>query len=200
MHYPFERGLIKEPAQYRARVDPGGRTLGARQDLGEDVLPAAQPRTTTELQPVESLRLSIAPGQQRNFVVQPTATRDYNFSTFGKSDTVMVLFEDVGGELRYLTGDDDSGEDRNASLPRASCQGRPQVRPAHSSLLRHELRRDLRHDVVSAGNCHQTDTQQDVAEPGSGSGYTRLPSRASCGQGSPPKQASHLFSEREKLR
>jgi len=28
----------------------------------------------------------------------------------------MVLFEDVNGELRYLTADDDSGVDRNASF------------------------------------------------------------------------------------
>jgi hypothetical protein len=28
----------------------------------------------------------------------------------------MVLFEDRDGELQYLTGDDDSGEDSNASI------------------------------------------------------------------------------------
>ena len=28
----------------------------------------------------------------------------------------MVLFEDVNGALRYRAGDDDSGEDRNASF------------------------------------------------------------------------------------
>lgn len=49
-------------------------------------------------------------------MVRPPETRQYDFRTFGASDTVMALFEDVNGALRYLTGDDDSGEERNASF------------------------------------------------------------------------------------
>ena len=69
-----------------------------------------------ELAPFRSHELAVLPGQQRNFVVHPPATRQYTFQTFGASDTVMVLFEDVNGALRYRTGDDDSGEERNASF------------------------------------------------------------------------------------
>jgi hypothetical protein len=47
--------------------------------------------------------------------------------TFGSSDTLMVLFEDTGGELRYRTGDDDSGEDRNACIRRRLYKGRKYV-------------------------------------------------------------------------
>ena len=49
-----------------------------------------------------------------NFLVRPNFSRNYRFRTFGASDTVMVLFEEREGELRYVKGDDDSGWDRNA--------------------------------------------------------------------------------------
>ena len=39
--------------------------------------------------------------------------------TFGTSDTVIVLFErTASGRDAYVTGDDDSGEDRNAYIRR----------------------------------------------------------------------------------
>jgi hypothetical protein len=37
---------------------------------------------------------------------------------------VIVLFEEVDGNLRYVAGDDDSGADRNARLSVKLFQGR----------------------------------------------------------------------------
>ena len=37
---------------------------------------------------------------------------------------MIVLFEDINGVPRYLSGDDDSGEDRNASITYKLFQGR----------------------------------------------------------------------------
>jgi hypothetical protein len=37
-------------------------------------------------------------------------------ATKGASDTLLVLFEEINGQPRYVTADDDSGEDRNASI------------------------------------------------------------------------------------
>jgi hypothetical protein len=62
-----------------------------------------------------------------NFRIEPDATRSYTIRTFGISDTVMVLFEEVNGELRYLTGDDDSGEDYNAEIQVRLFRGRRYV-------------------------------------------------------------------------
>ena len=59
--------------------------------------------------------------------LNPAATRTYEMRTFGTSDTLMVLFEDVDGELRYRTGDDDSGEDRNAYIRRRLYKRRKYV-------------------------------------------------------------------------
>jgi len=56
-------------------------------------------------------------GQQENFMFKPTSSRKYNIKTFGEMDGVMVLFKKgQQGELIYLSGDDDSGEDKNAAI------------------------------------------------------------------------------------
>jgi hypothetical protein len=126
MHYPFERGLIKEPAPYRNGLAPAGGLSARDKTWVTTFYPALAPQMD-ELRPAQSELLSITPGQQRNFAILPTATRTYDFSTFGESDTVMVLFEEVDGELRYLKGDDDSGEDRNASFRLRLRAGRKYV-------------------------------------------------------------------------
>jgi hypothetical protein len=79
------------------------------------------------LQAFVSVPLSLGPGEQADFTVEPTATREYHLGTFGSADTVVVLFEDVEGELRYVKGDDDSGSDRNALIKAKLFQGRRYV-------------------------------------------------------------------------
>jgi hypothetical protein len=68
-----------------------------------------------------------APGQQADFVIDPPASRRYQLATFGTADTVLVLFEEVDGQLRYVRGDDDSGVDRNARISSKLFQGRRYV-------------------------------------------------------------------------
>jgi hypothetical protein len=68
----------------------------------------------TELKPSQSVLLQISAGEQRNFTIVPQETRYYEFQTFGTSDSVLVLFEEDNGQLRYRTADDDSGQDTNA--------------------------------------------------------------------------------------
>jgi hypothetical protein len=89
--------------------------------------PAENEGQLPELLPFQSRELAILPGQQRDFVIRPAATRSYTLQTFGESDTVMVLFEREAGQLRYQAGDDDSGEDRNATLQLKLFQGREYV-------------------------------------------------------------------------
>ena len=127
MHYPFSAGLILEPARYRTR--PLIPKAGLSQKDKEQVrffYPPLEP-DHPELKPYRSEVLTLDPGQQKDFVVLPTASRDYNFRTFGASDTVMVLFEDHDGELRYLKGDDDSGTNLNASFKVRLRKGRRYV-------------------------------------------------------------------------
>ena len=116
MHYPFEAGLIKLPAQYRNGLTPDPELSGRDKEWVKSFYPALDGEDHPELKPFRPEPLSILPGEQKNFVIQPDATKYYNIRTFGVSDTIMVLFEDENGELRYRTADDDSGTDFNASI------------------------------------------------------------------------------------
>ena len=116
MHYPFPAGLIVEPSQYRNGLNPAPGLSERDKTWVKTFYPALSDDDYTELKPFESLRLRIAPGEQMNFRLKPNVTRYYNIRTFGISDTVMVLFEEVNGELRYLSADDDSGQNYNASI------------------------------------------------------------------------------------
>lgn len=127
MHYPFERGLIKAPEEYRAGLNPEGGLSERDKDWVKTFYPTLTPNDYTELRLLKSVSLNIAPGGQSNFVIRPDATRNYEIRTFGASDTVIVLFEDDNGELRYLAGDDDSGGDFNARLQVRLLKGRKYV-------------------------------------------------------------------------
>lgn len=128
MHYGFPSGLILKPEQYR--------TTGIRPKLGLSDHDKAQAKlfyppldktTYPELKAFRSEALSLSPGEQKNFSVQPAATRTFTIQTFGNSDTVMVLFEDQDGDLKFVVGDDDSGQDRNAQVRVRLYAGRKYV-------------------------------------------------------------------------
>jgi Astacin (Peptidase family M12A) len=127
MHYPFEAGLIKQPEDYRNGLDPAGGLSERDKTWVKTFYPALTADDYRELRAFESVALNIGPGGQSNFVIRPAATRKYDIRTFGASDTVIVLFEDDNGNLRYLAGDDDSGEDYNAQLQVKLLKGRKYV-------------------------------------------------------------------------
>jgi hypothetical protein len=115
MHYPFDKGLIRRPEQYFTNgLYPAGGISDKDKAWVESLYPPMDEAEEEELKPSQSVLLQISAGEQRNFTVKPQETRYYQIQTFGTSDSVMVLFEDVDGELRYLTADDDSGQDTNA--------------------------------------------------------------------------------------
>jgi hypothetical protein len=126
MEYWFPAGLIHEPAQYRDGLRPPGGLSPVDKEWAKRWFPALQPTMPT-LQPFASVPLTLGPGEQVDFAVEPAATREYHLGTFGSADTVVVLFEDVDGELRYVKGDDDSGSDRNALIRAKLFQGRRYV-------------------------------------------------------------------------
>ncbi len=119
MHYPFEAGLILEPERYRTGLRPAGGLSARDKEWVQTFYPVLRPADHKQLPLLQSQRLAIAPGEQRNFLLKPTVTRNYDIRTFGQSDTVIALFErESSGRELYLTADDDSGEARNASIRR----------------------------------------------------------------------------------
>ena len=124
MHYPFKAKLIKAPPPYETKgiSPPGG--LSPR-----DVswIKTYYPDGADQLRKLlagQSQALNVADGQQADFEFSPAATRKYKIQTFGTCDTLITLFEEVGGVWRYVGADDDSGEDRNAFLETQLRQGR----------------------------------------------------------------------------
>jgi hypothetical protein len=83
--------------------------------------------TLTTLQPFQPAVVDLAAGQQFDYTIKPMASRKYKIETKGASDTLMALFEDISGTPRYLTADDDSGEERNASITYKLFQGRTYI-------------------------------------------------------------------------
>jgi hypothetical protein len=116
MHYPFEAGLITAPERYRAGLRPRGGLSERDKAWVRTFYAPGDGQPLRELAPGRSEQLALRNGEQQDFEIRPDASRPYNLRTFGSCDTLMVLFAEQEGELRYQGGDDDSGEDRNASL------------------------------------------------------------------------------------
>jgi len=116
MEYEFEPGLIDEPEEYDIHgLTPPGTLSKADKEWALKWYPGLAANLPT-LQPFQAVAVDLAAGQQADFAIRPAASRKYTIETRGASDTLLVLFEDVNGESRYLTGDDDSGEDWNAKI------------------------------------------------------------------------------------
>lgn len=126
MHYPFSAGLILEPAEYRNGLRPAGGLSERDRTWVRTFYPPIRGRIP-ELRLFRPVFVDIEAGSQKNLVIRPESTRRYTIQTFGISDTVMVLFEEIDGELRYLTGDDDSGTVNNAKISRKLFPGREYV-------------------------------------------------------------------------
>ena len=124
MEYEFESGLIDEPEQYDINgLFPPGTLSSADKEWARKWYPGFQGALPV-LQPFQPATVELAAGQQLDFAIKPTASRKYTIETKGASDTLLLLFEEVNGEPRFLAGDDDSGEDRNASVSYKLFQGR----------------------------------------------------------------------------
>ena len=127
MEYEFEPGLIDEPEQYDINgLTPPATLSKADKEWSLKWYPPLQASLTT-LQPFQSVAVDLAAGQQVDFTIKPTGSRKYKIETKGASDTLLVLFEDINGEPRFLAGDDDSGEDRNATITYKLFQGRSYI-------------------------------------------------------------------------
>ncbi|RZJ06538.1 MAG: hypothetical protein EOP39_18900 [Rubrivivax sp.] len=129
MHYPFEAGLILQPAKYQVEpLQPHGGLSPRDVAQVRKIYPAQPPvNEFTELVLAESRRLQITAGQQIDLRFTPPRTRVYQLATFGEADTLLALFEDQSGELKFRGGDDDSGEDRNAQLKLRLQRGKQYV-------------------------------------------------------------------------
>lgn len=127
MEYEFEPGLIDEPQQYEISglVPPGTLSKADKEWVRKWYPPIGAVLPT--LQPFQTIAVQLAAGQQIDVAIKPTESRKYTIETKGATDTLLVLFEEVNGVPQLLAGDDDSGEDRNASIVHRLFSGRTYV-------------------------------------------------------------------------
>ena len=127
MHYKIIPGLIIKPEEYQDGVfpEPGLSDLDIEQV--RRFYPPHSDKKNATLEPLKSQLLSLAPAEQKDFNIEPQATGKYTIQTFGHSDTVMVLFEEVDGELRFVAGNDDSGTEQNSRIVTRLREGRRYV-------------------------------------------------------------------------
>jgi hypothetical protein len=124
MEYEFEPGLIAQPKQYELHgLSPPGTLSEADKQWALKWYPPLHASPTT-LQPFQPAIAELTSGQQVDFMIKPTSSRKYTVEARGASDALLVLFEDIDGVPRYLSGDDDSGEERNASITQKLFEGR----------------------------------------------------------------------------
>ncbi|MER6111339.1 beta-glucuronidase AbsR1 [Streptomyces hirsutus] len=124
MGYAFAPGLILEPEQFRGGVHPPGTLSAADKEFALGWYPPAERPGPPALVPFRSVPLGLGPGEQADFRIDPVETRAYTVGTFGDGDLVVVLFEERGGEPRYLAGHDDGGTPHNATLAVRLVKGR----------------------------------------------------------------------------
>lgn len=127
MQYPFPPGLILQPEEYADGVSPPGTVSEADAEFVRRWYPPTDPAQRPTLLPFQSQALDLAAGEQADYNLAPPASRSYQIAVFGAADVVLVLFEEVGGELRYVSGDDDGGEGRNARIAVKLFEGRKYV-------------------------------------------------------------------------
>lgn len=124
MHYPFGRGMIRSPREYRNGLSPKPGLSPRDKSWVKHFYPPIDKRDELpQLEAMKSVTFNLQPSEQKDFVFIPELTKDYNIGTFGEMDTVMVLFEDINGDLQYRDGDDDSGKDYNALIKMKLIKG-----------------------------------------------------------------------------
>jgi hypothetical protein len=127
MEYEFDPGLIAEPKRYETEgLFPPGTLSAADKKWVRKWYPPLK-KSPDRLHASKPVVVSLDAGKQIDFVIEPASSRKYTIETKGASDTTLVLYEVIDGVPRYVSGDDDSGEERNAAISHKLFRGRQYV-------------------------------------------------------------------------
>ncbi|HEY5511708.1 MAG TPA: M12 family metallopeptidase [Prolixibacteraceae bacterium] len=124
MEYEFGPGLVLQPSAYRNGIFPPG-ILSANDIKGvKTFYPVVSSKTTVKLKLNKSAVIKASSGGQDDYIFTAPFTKKYTFQTVGQLDTVMVISEKAKTENYYLSGDDDSGLDKNSKITLPLVKGR----------------------------------------------------------------------------
>ncbi|CAN5423486.1 hypothetical protein BH10BAC2_BH10BAC2_18760 [soil metagenome] len=124
MEYEFGPGLVKKPTRFQAGIFPPGLLSELDIEGVKSFYPAIDTASFEYLHPLKSTTIKAASGEQADFLFKAPLTKKYTFQTFGDMDTVMVISEKGKNETHYLSGDDDSGFDKNTKIQLPLVKGR----------------------------------------------------------------------------
>jgi hypothetical protein len=120
MEYAFPKGLIKKPASYRSGINPPGTISPVDSKWIETWYPGTSSAeaavTEPDLKLNQSVTVAVGTGQQVDYTIRVDQNREYTIGTFGATDALLTLFEDVDGRPRFVAGDDDSATERSAAI------------------------------------------------------------------------------------
>jgi hypothetical protein len=124
MEYEFGPGLVMEPAEFKPGIFPPGSLSSVDVDGVTSFYPGMTASSVVDLKVMQSTPIIAKSGEQANFTFTPPVTRKYTIQTFGEMDTVMVVSEKGDKENHYLSGDDDSGAEKNTKIGLPLVKGR----------------------------------------------------------------------------
>lgn len=91
MHYPFDPGLIDKPQPYDKKgIGQNLRLSASDKDWARRFYPPKASAVPISVMQLE--RLDAVAGQQRDFMFDSQATREYTVRTVGASDCKVVIF------------------------------------------------------------------------------------------------------------
>ena len=124
MEYEFGPGLVNAPAEYVNGIFPPG--ILSELDISgvKSFYPVIEISSIGKLEVQKSMVINAKAGEQADFVFTAPATKKYTFQTCGEMDTVMVVSEKRATENNYLSGDDDSGFEKNTKIRLPLVKGR----------------------------------------------------------------------------
>ena len=128
MHYPFEKGLILKPEEYANKdLEPAGGLSAQDIEFALLFYPSQNVKKDILVTAMASYPIDADNCEQQNYIFKPEVTKKYTIQTVGQLDTVMVLSEKVGTELKYVAGDDNSGTDNNALISATLSKGKTYI-------------------------------------------------------------------------
>jgi hypothetical protein len=128
MHYPFEKGLIKKPGEFANKdLEPAGGFSPQDIQYALSFYPPQNVAKEVRVVAMTSYSIDAENCEQQNFIFKPEQTKKYTIQTLGELDTVMVLNEKAGTDLKYVAGDDNGGTDNNALISEKLIKGKTYI-------------------------------------------------------------------------
>lgn len=128
MHYPFEKGLIVKPEEYRNKdLEPAGGFSKKDIEYALGFYPSQNVKKDIIVSEMNSYTIDVNNCGQQNYIFRPTASKKYTIQTVGRLDTVLVVSENLNGQQKYIAGDDNSGTDKNALVNAKLLKGKTYI-------------------------------------------------------------------------